>query len=338
MTGADPVGRFRDRWSGGERFVLTTHINPDGDAIGSEVSLAAFLVAQGKSVRIINQDPTPEILAYLRVEGVRFEVYDAEQHDPVLEAADTILLVDNSAPDRLGTMEPVMRRLASSTLCIDHHPMRNAPWSDTILDTDACATTAMIHDLIVACGWQPDAVAADAIYVGLVTDTGFFRFNSTNARGHEIAAGLLRAGVDSAGTFRRIYERNPVAYAHLLGHALTELQLEANGQIAYVGITWDRVRRLGAQEVDPTEITTSLLAIDGVRMAILFRELADGKIKVSLRSKGTLDVHGLAIGFGGGGHRNASGIVAPGKLSDVMAEVTARAAELVGATTEDPCA
>jgi phosphoesterase RecJ-like protein len=196
---------------------------------------------------------------------------------------------------------------------------------------ESCATTAVIYDLTRSCGWQPDLHAAQAIYVGLVTDTGFFRFNSTNARAHAIAAELLSMGVRPDRVYRRIYERNSPAFTRLLGHALTGLRLQADGAVATVRITKKLIDNLGAGKEDPAEITTTMLAIDGVVISALYRELPDGRIKVSLRSKGELDVHRLALEFGGGGHKNASGIVMPGELDEVVEIVTARAAAMVPA-------
>jgi phosphoesterase RecJ-like protein len=323
------IRRFQQVCDAAEKFVIVTHINPDGDAVGSEYALAAFLVSRGKRVRIVNQDPIAESLRFVENPDIPAELYAPDRHDPLLQQAERVVLVDNSAPDRLGRMEPVMRAVASRTLCIDHHPTRTAPWADNILDVDYCATTAMIYDLTQACDWQPDVGAAWAIYVGLVTDTGFFRFNSTNARTHEIAAELLKLGVEPARAYQEIHERNPVAYAKLLGNALVGLRLDAAGAVASVKITRKLIEELEADEVDPTEITTSLLATDGVRVAIMFRELGDGRVKVSLRSKGTLDVHQLATEFGGGGHRNASGIVMPGEIDEAIRVVTDRASALL---------
>ncbi len=312
-----------------EAFVVVTHINPDGDAIGSEYSLARFLAGCGKRVRIVNQDPSPDYLEFIRIAETPVELYEPARHDETLRGAGQVVLVDNSAPDRLGRMEPIMRAVAERTLCIDHHPTRNAPWADNIVDVDYCATTAMIYDLTRDRGWRPDLPAAWAIYVGLVTDTGFFRFNSTNARAHQIAAELLQLGVDPARAFAEIHERNPVAYVRLLGAALAEVRLDARGAVASVRITRDMIRVAQAEDVDPTEILTSLLAMHGVKVAILFRELGDGRIKVSLRSKGSLDVHRLATEFGGGGHRNASGIVMAGEIDDAIGVVTSRASAML---------
>jgi phosphoesterase RecJ-like protein len=336
LISQDFIRRFAEWSDAASDVVVVTHINPDGDAVGSEYALTRFLHARNKSVRIVNQDPVPDYLKFIDFGEPEIELYRPEVHDAVLAEAGQVVLVDNSAPDRLGRMEAAMRSVADKTLCIDHHPMRDAPWAVNLVDVDYCATTAIVYDLTKACGWQPDLVSAWGIYVGLVTDTGFFRFNSTNARTHEIAAELLRLGVEPARAYEAIHERNPEAYVRLLGHALSGLRLDAGGAIASVQITRDTVRALRAEEVDPTEITTPLLAMDGVKVAILFRELEDGRVKVSLRSKGSLDVHRLAIEFGGGGHRNASGIVMPGDLEQAIETVAGRAAALLAADRTRP--
>jgi len=324
---------FRDLCASGRRFVLSTHINPDGDALGSQMSLAAFLLAQGKQVRVVNNDATTDVLGFLEREEVRAEVYDPELHDELLSSVDAVILVDNSAPDRLGRMEEVMLSVAENTFCIDHHPSRNAPWAKQILDEDACATTILIDELTREFGWTPDLQAATALYVGLATDTGFFRFNSTNARGHELAAKLLNLGVESAPIYRKIYERNSLALTRLLGRALADVSTHADGAVASVRIPLKLVDELDARDVDTSEITTSLLVMDGIRIALLFRELDGGQVKVSLRSKGEMNVHLLASEFGGGGHRNASGIVMPGEIDDVIAIVTQRALALVASSS-----
>jgi phosphoesterase RecJ-like protein len=314
--------------------VLTTHINPDGDALGSQYALVGFLETLGKRVRVINQDPAPEGLAFIEDPAAPAEEYDSKLHDAALRETDLVILVDNSAPDRLGRMEPIMREVAAKTLCIDHHPTRDARWGHNIVDVESSATTAMIYELTRRSAWKPGPRAADAIYVGLATDTGFFRFNSMTAKGHAIAAELLELGVDPARIYRQIRERNSAAFTRLQGHALAGLRLDADGAIASVTISRELLQSVGAEDEDPAEITTPMLAIDGVRVAALYRELSDGKIKVSLRSKGQLDVHRLATEFGGGGHRNASGIVMSGKMSDAVEIVTQRCSAMLEAAGE----
>lgn len=325
---------FRELYERAERIVLVTHIQPDGDALGSEYSLASFLRDKGKRPRIINHDRVSGILGFIDDGRFEFELYEPQVHDAVLREADLIILVDNSAPDRLGRMEATITECAERVLCIDHHPARDGRWKHNILDVGSCATTAMIYDLTTACDWRPDILAAQAMFVGLATDTGFFRFKSTNARAHRIAAHLLDIGVEPANIYRAVYERNSEAFTRLLGHALAGLRFDAGGAVASVKITRQLIEALQADDVDTSEITTSLLAMDGVQVALLFRELSDDRIKVSLRSKGDLDVHSLASEFGGGGHRNASGLVVEGRLDQVVHIVNERAANLLIAKSQ----
>ncbi len=321
--------RFAAVCDGNETFVLTTHMHPDGDALGSEIALARYLVSQGKTVRLINGDPTAETLAFITQDSPPIEVYDPEQHDDTIRGVDHILLVDNSAPDRLGRMEPIMLSVAADVLCIDHHPSRGAPWAESILKVGASATAVLVWDLLRHRGWEPDARACDAIFVGLVTDTGFFRFNSASPYAHRVAADLLERGVHAGEIYRRIYERNSEAYTRLLGHALVGLRIEGEGRLASVRLRRDAIAELTAEDVDTGEITTALLAIDGVDLVLLFRELPDARVKVSLRSKDDLDVHGLASGFGGGGHRNAAGIVLERPFDEVVESVSSEARTLI---------
>ena len=307
---------FRALLARAKLYVLVTHVNPDGDAIGSEVGLGRYLSSLGFEVRIVNQDETPPELRFAEFDGPCAEVYDPARHDGLLDAADAIVLVDNSAPDRLGRMEAPSRARTAKTFCIDHHPARATPWAGNVIDTSASATAVVVYELM-----REEA--------GLATDTGFFRFNSTSPRAFRVAAELLEAGADPTRCYRELYERNAPAYTRLLGRALSGLALSADGAVASVGITLAMIDACGAADVDTSEFTTPLLAVDGVRVAILFRELPGGKVKVSLRSTGELDVSRMAAKCGGGGHRNASGIVMPGRFNEIVEAVTARAVALV---------
>jgi len=319
---------FRALLARAKLYVLVTHVNPDGDAIGSQVGLGRYLRSLGFEVRIVNQDETPPEIRFLEFDGPFAEAYDPARHDGLLDASDAIVLVDNSAPDRLGRMEAPVRTRAAKTFCIDHHPTRSTPWAGNVIDTSASATAVIVHELVRAGGAAPDRAAAEALYAGLATDTGFFRFNSTSPRAFRVAAELLEAGADPTRCYREVYERNTPAYTRLLGRALAGLSLATGGAVATVGITLGMIDACGAAGVDTSEFTTPLLAVDGVRIAMLFRELPGGKVKVSLRSKGELDVQRMAAEFGGGGHRNASGIVMPGRFEDIVEAVTARAVAL----------
>jgi len=320
---------FKELIEAGRSFVLTTHMNPDGDALGSEIALARYLAARGAEVHVVNSDPTSENLLFLEEGAPAVERFDPSSHPALLSSVDLVILLDNSAPDRLGAMEGVMRDVADRVLCIDHHPTRETPWAHEILDDSECATACIVYDLIVDAEAAIDSRTAEALFVGLATDTGFFRFNSTTPRAFEIAAVLMRAGASPASCYQRIYERNSPPFTRLLGEGLAAMRLDAEGEVASIRVTDAMVERSGAEGEDTSEMTTVLLAMDRVRIAILFREASPGQVKVSLRSKGDLDVRALAMEFGGGGHRNASGIVTSGRLDDVADEVIAKATDLV---------
>jgi bifunctional oligoribonuclease and PAP phosphatase NrnA len=319
---------FRELVSRARLYVLVTHVNPDGDAIGSQVGLGRYLQSLGLEIRIVNSDATPPELKFLECDGPTAEAYDPARHDGLLDACDAIVLLDNSAADRLGRMETPVQERVAKTFCLDHHPTRSTPWARNVIDTFASATAILVYELIREAGGMPDRAGAEALYAGLSTDTGFFRFNSTSPRAFRVAAELLEAGADPTRCHGEVYERNSPAYTRLLGRALSDLALAADGVVASIGVTLEMVEACGAAGVDTSEFTTPLLAVDGVRIAILFRELPGGKVKVSLRSKGEIDVQRMAAEFGGGGHRNASGIVLPGGFGDVVSAVTARAVAL----------
>ena len=166
-----------------------------------------------------------------------------------------------------------MRDVAGRVLCIDHHPTRETPWAHEILDEAECATACIVYDLIVDADASIDSRTAEALFVGLATDTGFFRFNSTTPRAFEIAAVLMRAGVNPAGCYQEIYERNSPPFTRLLGEGLAAMHLDTEGEVASIRVTQAMVERSGAEGEDTSEMTTVLLAMDRVRIAILFREV-----------------------------------------------------------------
>src|SRR4029079_14536596 len=177
VIGRDGHALFARIIGGAKRFTLTTHVNPDGDALGSEIGLTRYLRSLGKELRIVNQDATPENLRFLEADGLTVELFQAGAGEAALRDADVVRLLDNSAPDRLGRMESAVLAVAAKVLCIDHHPTRGTPGARNILDEEASATAAMVHGLVKQQGYALDRRAAEALYVGLATDTGFFRFN-----------------------------------------------------------------------------------------------------------------------------------------------------------------
>lgn len=302
------VAKFKKAVEENHKFILTTHLNADGDALGSELALDHFLKSKRKHVEIINQEPLPDQFAFL-CDNCTVQVYDASCHESIIEESDVIFLIDNSTPARFSRMGESLLKSKAFKICIDHHLESDPIWDLNIIIEEACATAEIIYDLFLQLGETIHLKLAEALYVGIVTDTGNFRFSKTNVKTHRIVSELLKIGVVPQKIYNDIYERNSLEYVKLMGHALSNITRINNGEVAYITITREMIGECHAHSVDTSDIINPVLSISGVKLAILFKEISDGRSKASLRSKGEVDVNLLASEFGGGGHRNASGIV-----------------------------
>ena len=313
----------------GARFILTSHVHPDGDGIGSEIALALLLAELGCDVRVINADPAPPALEAL--EGIeRIEIYDPARHDERIGSADVIVMLDNSDPARLGPMEPAVRASGAHRACIDHHPHPSPFWDALILDQTACCTGSLVHRMWQLAGRRPDAVAASALYAALVSDTGRFRFANAGPAAFRLAGDLVEAGARPAELYTRLEEQAGEGFLRLLGETIAAMELRAGGRIVILRVTAAALARHRIGHEDTAEIINAALMLRTSRVAALFRELDPHRTKVSLRSKGALAVNDLARAMGGGGHRNAAGIVLEEPLERAVEHVAAQLARLVG--------
>lgn len=304
--------------------VISTHINPDGDGIGSEIALAGFLRERGVKAAMVNSDPVPRLYSFLDPRG-QVHTPEAPEARRALAACDLFIAVDNGTLSRMGSLQEWIRTTAATRVCIDHHASQDDIWDLRLIEEDACSTGALIYRLIRTLGGRLTRAQATALYVALITDTGYFRFARTDASTYRLAADLLEAGVDPVRVYHDVYERNSTAYIRLLGIALSGARTELDGRVGWVRLTRQQILDAGGEHEDTSDIVNSVLTIEGVRMALLFKELPDRRTKVSLRSKGVLDVNALARRLGGGGHRNAAGILLADPLERgierVLAEV-----------------
>ena len=308
--------------------VLATHVTPDGDGIGAEICWHSYLVSRGIEARIFNTEATPLRYRFLDEPG-SVEVYDEAKHGDFLRSADLLFMLDNSAPSRFGPLEAAARASRAVTVCIDHHNLVDPFWKVNLIDSSSAATGEMVYRIIEALGGDPDFTAAQAAYVSLVTDTGSFRFGKTSPASHQLAARLLAKGVRPPRVHEEVYERTSAALVRLAGMALAGLRLEEAGRLAWITMTLAQVHESGAEHEDTSDVVNELLTIDGVRIAVLLKELAGGRLKLSFRSKGKLDVNRIAQSFGGGGHTNASGAVIPGTIDTKGEEILRSCRELL---------
>lgn len=310
----------------GQRVCLTTHVNADGDGLGSEIALLHLLRARGVEAVITNPTPTPPRFDFL--------FRDAPGADRTGEAvrelrrADLIVVVDISDLGRLGMLCDTVRDRGVPVACIDHHVSDGRlPDGPRYVDSTAAATGELIYEIARANDWTMSTSAARGCYVAILTDTGGFRFSNTRPRTLRVAADLLETGLDPESIYLAVYANAPEGRPRLFAEALQTLVVEPEYGLAWVTVPPGALERHGVSSDDLEGVVEFPRSIEGVRMALLFREIASGRVKVSLRSVGSVDVAAFARPFGGGGHAKAAGLSLSGSLPDVQATLLAAARE-----------
>ncbi|HET7025353.1 MAG TPA: bifunctional oligoribonuclease/PAP phosphatase NrnA [Gemmatimonadales bacterium] len=313
----------------GRRICLTTHVNPDGDGLGSELGLLRLLKARGIDAVITNPSPTPERYAFM-FRGVE-DVDRSGEAVKELRKADLVVVLDIGDLGRLGSLADTVRDRGVPVACIDHHLSGGTlPAGPRYVDVEAAATGELIHELAVANAWTLDVDAARALYVAIFTDTGGFRFSNTRPRTLRTAAALLETGLDTEQIYLDLYASAPEGRIRLLVESLDTLVVEPERGLAWVTIPPGALERHDVSPDDLDGVVEYPRSIKGVRLALLFREIAGGRVKVSFRSVGDVDVAALAKPFGGGGHAKASGASLPGSLAEVQATVLSAARARLG--------
>ena len=302
---------------------LSTHINADGDGCGSQTALARLLGQMGVRAIIVNPTPWPELFRWLLGDDVEDR---SAQGAAALKSVDRLIVLDISDLGRLGNLAAAVRALPEDALVIDHHLPGDEPPGTTMLsDTAACATAELVFDFAKECGLTITTPIAKSLYTALVTDTGGFRFGNTSPRCLAVAAELLTAGVDPEQMYSRIYSSVPLGRLHLLRDALDTLEVDMTYGMAWVTIAAGALELHGVSSEDLDGVVEHPRSIAGVRLAMLFRDLGHGKVKVSFRSVAGVNVNILARAFGGGGHARASGALITGDIADVTARVLGEA-------------
>jgi phosphoesterase RecJ-like protein len=308
------------------RFVLTTHLNPDGDGIGSEIALASWLRSRGKEVRVINHSPLPAVYRFLDPAGLIAQ-FDPLRDGTALAGADVIVVLDTNHPDRLGSMKEAVLASPAVRVCIDHHLDPDPFASPALVDEHATSTGEMLYTLLFSgAAEQPARDVAAALYCAIMTDTGSFRYPRTGPATHTIVSRLIACGADPVAIYAEVYERWSPRRIHLLGEVLEGLRTEFGGRLAHITITREMLSRTGTGEEDTDNFTTYPMSVAGVRAGILFLEI-EGGVKISFRSKGDIPINALAMEFGGNGHRNAAGARVAGAATDEIRSRVLSAAE-----------
>ena len=314
--------------AGARRIALTTHVNSDGDGVGSEVALVHLLRALGKEAWIANPTPIPPRYSFLLDRIHKHE--RSEKAVAALRDADFFLVLDIADLGRLGQLADTIKSRGLVTACIDHHASPGTlPAGPRLVDAAAAATAELVYDLAAVAGWPLNAEAARALYVGLLTDTGGFRFSNTSPRVLRVAASLLEAGLDPERVYEQVYATAPAGRLRLTAEVLETLVVEPEFGLAWLTVPAGALERHGVGADDLDGLVEFARSVQGTRMALLFRPLANGRIKVSFRSVGDVDVADFAHPFGGGGHAKASGASISGTLDEVQHQVLTAARRLL---------
>ncbi len=287
-------------------FLLTTHVNPDADALGSALALYFVLRKLNKDVRIVNHSETPYNLHFLDPNNV-IEKYEPSEHDKYFDEVDAIVVLDLNQANRIVSMEKKFTESDAMKICIDHHKDATEFVDYLFIDDNYAATAEIIFDLIEQTNIvELDKDIAVQIYAGIITDTGSFRYERTTARTHRIVSHLIEAGVNPETISDEIYYKNDFSKFKLLAQSLSTLSLYGEGKIAYMLVTQKAIEDTGAIEADVDGFVSYCMSVKDVKIGLLFYELKDG-FKISFRSKGDIPINKLAGEFGGGGHFHAGG-------------------------------
>jgi len=295
---------------------VSSHVNPDGDGVGSLLACALLFNGMGKKVYASLPDPSQYPPQYLFLPGR--DLLCAPQEFPA--DCGLFLALDCSNPERLGVLWEKARE-ARRLLNLDHHEDNRLFATLNLVDPQASSTSELVYRLVKEAGWGITGEVATCLYTGLVTDTGRFQHRNTTPQAFTMAAELAAAGADIHRVVKEVYESQSLAYARLLGRTLERMQLVEDLGLAYSYLTREDLRESGAVLPETEDLIDHLRIVRGARLVALFKELEDGRIRVSLRSEDDHPVGPVARALGGGGHANAAGYTSEKDLQASLQEL-----------------
>lgn len=299
-----------------DRFLVTTHVRPDGDALGSEVGMAGLLRQKGKDVRVVNSSHTPPRYDFLDPDSTLFEHFGSQVRPDELGDREVAVILDLSAWNQLGDMEGYIRSFPGKRVVIDHHVSQDDLGALFLKDTSAEATGILVMNAITALGGTFTKEVAVGLLTAIAMDTGWFHHANTRPRTLRAVADLIESGADITAVHRALFERNTLGRLKLMGRTLSNLRSEIGGRVALATISLADLEQSGAIPPDTEDLVDFTVSLRGVDVGLLFIEQARGGVKVSFRSRNGLDCARLAGSLGGGGHRAAAGATLPGPMTE----------------------
>ena len=286
-----------------EDILILCHKNPDGDTIGCAGALYLALKALGKNAAILCSDPIPSLYDYMEL-----RLFD-QSFTPAF-----VVAVDVASIQLFGDRNNVQKYAEHVQLCIDHHASNSGYAYETLLDPGAAAACEVMTEVIADMGVEIGPAIASCLYTGIATDTGCFRFSSTTARTHLVAARLIEAGAEVQKLNARLFESRSRARLEIERMALESLEYFFEGRCAMIYLTWDQIVTSGVPGAELEDLTSLPRAIEGVEVGLTLRQQKDGSYKISIRTAGTVDACAIARRLGGGGHSRAAGCEISGNL------------------------
>ncbi len=321
----EKIEEARSLLKNSQKIVITNHVNPDSDAIGSAVGLQLVLKELGIESSIIVPNEFPSFLQWMADLSDSFLVFekDKEAASQKIQAADLTIHLDYNALKRSGSMEGILKESSSKKMTIDHHQQPEGFEDWLFSDTEMSSTAEMVFHFVEALGWADkiSLQAAECLYSGMMTDTGNFRYSATKPTTHLVAAKLLMMGVQPQIVASRIYDTNTRNRLKLLSRALEKMEVFEESKAALISLNEKDLKYFNAQKGDTEGFVNYGLSIEGIVLSVFIKE-QDGKVKLSFRSMGDFDVNTLAREhFKGGGHRNAAGAAVEDSFENVLQKV-----------------
>lgn len=312
--------RFVDIVRSHDRFLLTSHIRPDCDALGSELGMALVLEALGKNVIIANGQRTPPNLEFLDPAG-RLKTLHEDVTPQQLADRQVLMVLDTGAWQQLGPMSDVVRETKAQKLVLDHHVSGDDLGAELFKNTTAEATGRLVVEAADELGVALTKDIAVPLYAAIATDTGWFRFPSTTGDTYRFASRLVDAGVRPQEIWTALYEQDTLARLQLRGRILARAQSELDGRLIHTAVLDDDFSATGALRSDTEDMINLTLGVKGTEVAVILVAQGDGKFKVSFRSRSAVDCSKLAEHFKGGGHKAAAGATVDGPFEQAQSKV-----------------
>lgn len=313
-----------------QRFVLTTHVNPDGDGLGSEIAVALWLETLGKSAVILNDSPVPAAFRFL-LEAHPIEEFEAARADRRLDEADALLVLDTSNRARIGRLAPLLDQHLLPLAIVDHHVTHEGFGQVNVIEPEASATGEIVYDLLREARVPITRPIAEALYVALITDTGSFRYSNTDEHAHRMAAELLQSGIDPAHLHSLVSSHATPGRLRFFGEVLRALEVMDEGRIVVLEAAPEQFHAHGLSGSDTEGLVDIPRSIAGVDVVALFSEVEPGRVKVSLRSTGRVAIDSVVTRLGGGGHAHAAGVMLGCTRPEARARVLPEIQRIVGA-------